>query len=213
MKSPETDWKDCPPGKGAGMEIIIATKNMGKLREFDRMLRPLGFEVAAQSAYCPALEVEETGTTFAENARLKAQAIHARTGKATVADDSGLCVEALGGAPGVYSARYAGEQHSDDDNNRKLLKELEGVPQEERGAYFASAVCCILPDGRMIETEGRCFGRIGFEKKGNEGFGYDPLFLVGEKSFGELSPEEKDAISHRGRALRELCRRLKEGEE
>lgn len=193
------------------MDLIVATRNEGKLREFRRMLEPLGFHVLGQESVCPGIEVEEDGTTFQENARKKALAIYRITGKATVADDSGLCVDALDGAPGVYSARYAadlGKDHNDKANNQKLLENLKNVPLERRGAQFVAAICCVLGEGDLVEVQGVCPGFIGFQEAGYDGFGYDPLFLVGEKSFGELSAEEKDAVSHRGKALRALCQEL-----
>lgn len=195
------------------MELIVATRNQGKLREFARMLEPLGFRVLGQDQVVPDLEVEEDGSTFLENARKKAEAIYRLTGKATVADDSGLCVDALDGAPGVYSARYAddlGHHHDDKANNQKLLSQLAGIPMEGRTARFVSALCCILGEEERIEVEGECPGYIGFAEAGKGGFGYDPLFLVGECSFGQLSPEQKDAISHRGKALEALCRQLEQ---
>ncbi len=186
------------------MKIIIATRNAHKLREFDRILAPLGYEVIGQEAVCPGIEVEEDGVTFAENAEKKARVIFERTGLPTVADDSGLCVDALDGAPGVWSARYAGEGHDDAANNRKLLRELEGVPMERRTARFVSAICCVLSEREVIRCEGTCEGRIAFALQGDNGFGYDPLFLVGEESFAQLDGERKDAISHRGNALRQF---------
>lgn len=195
------------------MELIVATRNQGKLEEFARMLEPLGFQVLGQDEFIPNLEVEEDGETFLDNARKKAETIYGLTGKATIADDSGLCVDALDGAPGVYSARYAdgpGHHHDDKANNQKLLEELGGIPPEGRTARFVTALCCILGDRERIELEGECHGRIGFAEAGEGGFGYDPLFLVGGRSFGQLSPEEKDAISHRGQALRALCRQLEQ---
>ena len=179
------------------MKVIAATGNMGKLREFARIFAPLGIEPAAQSEVCPGLSVEETGTTFAENAFLKADAVHERTGLAAVADDSGLCVDALDGAPGV-------------EKISRLLGELEGVPEERRTARFVAHICYIGADGARIDAEGTCEGKIGWEPRGDGGFGYDPIFYVGDRSFAELSAEEKDAVSHRGKALRELARKLNE---
>ena len=192
------------------MKGIAATGNMGQLREFARIFAPLGIEPAAQSEVCPGLSVEETGTTFAENAFLKADAVHERTGLAAVADDSGLCVDALDGAPGVYSARYAGEETPYPEKISRLLGELEGVPEERRTARFVAHICYIGADGARIDAEGTCEGKIGWEPRGDGGFGYDPIFYVGDRSFAELSAEEKDAVSHRGKALRELARKLNE---
>lgn len=187
------------------MTFVIATHNTHKLEELQRILEPLG--VRAVTADLP--EVEETGTTFAENAYLKAAAACRETGMPAVADDSGLMVDALGGAPGVYSARYAGENATDRQRIEKLLGALKNVPEERRAARFVSAVCCVFPDGRTVAVEGKCEGRVGFAPAGENGFGYDPVFLVGEKSYAEMSAAEKDKISHRGRALEKLARELK----
>lgn len=187
-------------------EIIIATKNKGKMKEFKRILLPLGYNAVSAEEAGFTEEIEENGITFEENAAIKARTICAACGKAAIGDDSGLCVDALGGAPGVYSARYAGEGHDDEANIQKLLKNMRDVPKDERGAHFECAIVCVFPDGREICAKGRCDGEILYEKKGNGGFGYDPIFGVwGNKSFGELSSEEKDAVSHRGRALKKLA--------
>ncbi|HEX3040344.1 MAG TPA: XTP/dITP diphosphatase [Caproiciproducens sp.] len=184
--------------------FIIATHNQKKLNELERILEPLN--ISAVTAELE--EVEETGTTFRENAYLKAEAACRQTGMPAVADDSGLMVDALDGAPGVYSARYAGEGASDADRIAKLLANLKEVPKEKRTAKFVSAVCCVFPDGKRIDVQGECPGVIAFEPHGNGGFGYDPVFLVNGKSFAELSAEEKDSISHRGRALKKLAEQL-----
>lgn len=193
------------------MKLIVATNNAHKLVEFGRILAPLGIEVHSQKEYCPDLDVEETGITFAANARLKAEAVYKATGLMAVADDSGLCVDALDGAPGVYSARYAGENATDAQKIEKLLDEMKDVPEEKRTARFVSAICCIGPD-LLLECEGVCEGTIGYECRGEGGFGYDPIFYVDGRSYSEMSGEEKDAISHRGRALRlfyeEMNRRM-----
>ena len=185
------------------MEIILATNNAHKVAEFKRMLEPMGHTVTTQRERGIAIEVEETGTTFAENAFLKANAIHELTGLAVIADDSGLCVDALSGDPGVYSARYGGEGLDDHGRNLLLLKNMEGVT--ERGGRFVCAIVYIDPQGEAHTFEGVCEGTIGFGERGANGFGYDPLFMVGDRSFSELSAEEKDAISHRGRANRLFC--------
>lgn len=183
------------------MKVFIATKNKKKLVELERILTPLGFDVLSEKDLdSPLDEIEETGTTFRENAILKAKAGLERTGLMTVADDSGICVDYLGGAPGIYSARYSGG--NDDDNNKKILKELEGVPMEKRNAHYAAAIACVFPDGREFTVQGECHGHIAFEESGNCGFGYDPLFISEKGCFGELTAEEKDSISHRGKALR-----------
>lgn len=197
------------------MIIFIATKNMKKLTELTRILEPMGFEVVCErDLEKPLNEVEETGTTFEENAILKATAGLRETGYISVADDSGLCVDYLDGAPGVYSARYSGEHGNDEMNNKKLLKELDGVPEEKRTAYYVAAIACVFPDGRQFTVRGECHGKIAFEESGNCGFGYDPLFISEKGCFGHLSAEEKDSISHRGKALRlfkeELLKYIKE---
>ena len=167
----------------------------------------MGYEVVSQEEVCPGIEVEEDGATFLENARKKAVEIFRRTGMPTIADDSGLCVDALNGAPGVHSARYAddeGDGHDDKANNRKLLRELAGVPMEKRTARFVSAISFAIGEGELVECEGFCQGQIAFEALGDNGFGYDPLFLVEGGSFASIPGEEKDRISHRGNALRKL---------
>ena len=187
------------------MKIIIATHNKHKLQEMSRILSPMGYEVVTDTDLGIELsDVEENGETFLDNARIKSEAGCKESGYPCIADDSGLCVDALGGAPGVYSARYSGVHGDDDGNNRKLLAELEGVPTEKRTAHFACAICVSFPDGSEVTATGKCEGYIGYEKKGSNGFGYDPLFMVGDRSLAEMSAEEKDAISHRGNALKEL---------
>ena len=191
------------------MKFIIATHNMKKQAEMQRILAPLGVEVlTAQAAGKQLTDVEETGATFLENAVLKAESGCRESGFPCIADDSGLVVDYIGGEPGVYSARYSGEHGNDEANIQKLLKKLDGVPYEKRTARFVCSVCVCFPDGRRLSVSGKCEGFIGFEKHGDNGFGYDPVFMVGEKSFAELSAEEKDALSHRGNALRELVKVL-----
>ena len=189
------------------MKVIAATRNAHKLTELSRILEPMGYQVVSQEEICPGIEVEEDGTTFLENARKKAVEIFRRTGLPTIADDSGLCVDALDGAPGVYSARYADDEgfsHNDKANNRKILRKLEGLPMEKRTARFVSAVSFVLGEGDLVECQGTCEGHIAFEEQGDNGFGYDPLFLVEGGSFATISGEETDRISHRGNALRKL---------
>lgn len=193
------------------MKFIIATNNPKKLIELERILKPLGIEaVSAREAGVILDDVEETGTTFAENAFLKADAAYQKTGMPAVADDSGLSVDALDGKPGVYSARYAGENATDKDRYTKLLDEMKNIPEEKRNAHFTSSICCILQDGTKIQAEGRCDGKIAFEPLGDSGFGYDPVFMYGDKSYAQLTSDEKDKISHRGKALRMLQEKLKE---
>lgn len=191
------------------MKILIATHNKHKLTEMARILSPMGYEVVTDTDLGIELtDVEETGSTFMENARIKAESGCRESGLICIADDSGLCVDALGGEPGVYSARYSGVHGDDEGNIVKLLQKLEGVPGENRTAYFACAICVSFPDGREITAEGKCEGRIGYEKRGGNGFGYDPVFMVGERSLAEMTADEKDAISHRGNALKVLEEKL-----
>ena len=191
------------------MDFLIATHNMKKRDELQRILSPLGVHVlTADEAGIDLTDVEETGTTFEENALLKARSGCKEGKMPCIADDSGLCVDALDGAPGVYSARFAGEHGNDDKNNEKLLSLLSDVPPEKRTARFVSTVACVFPDGRELVVRGECEGKIGYEKRGENGFGYDPLFYVGERTFAEFTPEEKDAVSHRGNALRALTEAL-----
>ncbi len=193
-------------------KFIIASNNKGKVAELDRILNPLGVTaVTAKSEGITLDDVEETGTTFAENAFIKASAAFRKTGLPSVADDSGLTVDALNGEPGVYSARYAGENATDEDRINKLLKNLEGVPKEKRTAHFVSSICCIIDENTVITAEGSCDGIIAEAPKGDGGFGYDPVFLTDSgKTFAELSADEKDSLSHRGKALRMLYEKLSE---
>lgn len=191
------------------MKYIIATHNMKKRNELARILEPLGVEVlTAEQAGIELTDVEETGTTFEENARLKSESGCKESGMPCIGDDSGLVVDALDGAPGVYSARYAGDHGNDPANIALLLKNMKDVPDEKRTARFMCTVCCTYPDGREIVVNGTCEGKIGYEPKGDGGFGYDPIFMVGDKSFAELTAEEKDKISHRGNALKALAEAL-----
>ena len=192
------------------MDFLIATHNMKKQAELQRILAPLGINVlTADMAGIELSDVEETGTTFEENAFLKANSGCKESGMVCVADDSGLMVDFLDGAPGVYSARFGGEHGNDKKNNEKLLSLLKDVPPEKRTARFVSCVCCCFPDGRHFTVRGECEGIIANEVHGNGGFGYDPLFLVGEKTFGELSAEEKDKLSNRGNELRKFVEEIK----
>lgn len=191
------------------MQFILASKNRKKLEEMNRILTPLGVEVVNETALGIVLpDVAETGTTFLENAQLKAVSAMQNSGLPAIADDSGLCVDALGGAPGVFSARYSGEHGDDASNNALLLKNMQDVPLNRRSAYFVSAIYVAFPNGACITAEGRCDGVIGYAPAGENGFGYDPLFMVGEQSFAQLTPAQKDQISHRGNALRQLLQKL-----
>ncbi len=196
------------------MKFIIATHNKSKLRELSRILEPLGIEaVTDRDLGIDLPEVDETGTTFAENAFLKAESACRFSGLPAIADDSGIVVDALGGAPGVYSARYGGPDLDDQGRNLLLLKEMDGVEWSKRTAHYACAVCCVFPEGETIEVTGEMHGFVGTEQHGDGGFGYDPLFYVEQAdgsliSSAQLTDDEKDAISHRGNALRALKQEL-----
>lgn len=184
------------------MKIFIATKNQKKLIELERILIPMGFEVLSQKDFSEIFsEPVEDGTTFEENAIIKAKDGLNNTGLISVADDSGICVDCLGGAPGIYSARYSGEHGDDESNNQKLLLELKNVPMEKRTARYVAAIACVFPDGRCFTVRGECEGKINFEPVGDGGFGYDPYFISELGPMGLLTPEQKDSISHRGKAL------------
>lgn len=191
------------------MDFVIGTHNKNKVMEFQRILEPLSISIYSADLH----EVDETGKTFAENAFLKADSACRETGKPAVADDSGLIVDALNGAPGVYSARYAGEGASSEACIAKLLDALKDVPAEKRGAKFVCSICCVFPNGDKITAEGECPGSIAFAPHGDSGFGYDPIFLIEEKTFAEISAEEKDNISHRGQALRIFVEKIKKYKE
>ena len=180
------------------MTLVLATHNGKKRVELARILQPLGHDLADM----PLSDVEETGLTFEENARLKAVSGCLETGLPCVGDDSGLCVDALDGAPGVYSARYAGEHGNDAANIVKLLDMMRDIPEEQRTARFVCAVCCLFPDGREITVRGTCEGRIAYEPAGAGGFGYDPLLYLPQqgRTVAELPAEEKNRISHRAKA-------------
>ncbi len=193
------------------MKLVLASKNRHKLVELQTILGQLGLEVVLESDIGIDVDVEETGTTFEENALLKAKAVMEASGMAAIADDSGLMVDALNGEPGVYSARYGGKD-SDAARTAYLLENMAQVPEEERTARFVSAIACALPDGRVVTSRGTCEGRILFETRGDNGFGYDPVFYVPEigMTFAEADGERKNAISHRGNALKEFCKAWKE---
>lgn len=180
------------------MKFVLASKNPDKLKEMREIMDQLGIEVVSEAEAGVDVEVEETGSTFEENAVLKAKAVCRASGLPAIADDSGLCVTALGGGPGVYSARYGGPGA---DSKRLVLENLRG--QTDRTAKFVCCVCCIFPDGGGIGARGECEGMIAYAPRGEGGFGYDPIFLVPgmKKTFAQMTPEEKNAISHRGKAL------------
>ena len=190
------------------MKYVLATHNPGKLKEMGAILARFGVEVVSPKDLGLTVDVEETGTTFAENAMLKAKAICAAAQLPAIADDSGLCVDALNGGPGVYSARYGGEGLDDRGRYMLLLNNMRG--QTTRAAHFACAIACAFPNGDTLTAEGRCDGTIAFAPMGEGGFGYDPVFFVPEKAktFGQLTAKEKSAISHRGRALESFVGKL-----
>lgn len=187
-------------------QVVIATKNKGKAKDFEALFHPLGYEVVTMFEVAPEMEIEETGTTFEENAVLKAETLAQALQTIVIADDSGLAVDALGGEPGVYSARYAGD-HDDEANMIKVLEKLEGVPEEERTARFCCALAIAGPNIETTTVFGTCEGLILHEKRGTNGFGYDPIFYVPhlKRAMAELTPEEKGVISHRGNAIRKLA--------
>lgn len=187
------------------MKIIIATNNQGKVREFKAMLTPLGYEPVSLKDAGIVAEVVEDGETFEENAHKKARAIYELCGCPVIADDSGLQVDFLGGAPGIYSARYAGEDATDKERCLKILSELEGVDEGMRSARFMCALYCIIDEEKEFSVTGTLEGFIGTEMRGENGFGYDPIFMVDEeRSLAEMSAEEKNGISHRAAALKQL---------
>lgn len=190
-------------------QVVIATKNKGKAMDFEAIFGPLGFEVVTLFDVAPDLDIEETGTTFEENAILKAETVANMLGKIVIADDSGLQIDALNGEPGVYSARYAGD-HDDEANMQKALKNLEGIKEEDRTARFCCALAIAGPNQETTTVFGTCEGLILTEKRGTNGFGYDPIFFVPQlnKAMAELTPAEKGAISHRGNAIRLLADQL-----
>lgn len=190
------------------MKFVLATQNQGKVKEMRAILSHMGIEVVSAAEAGVHLDVEETGATFAENAMLKAKAVSQAAGLPAIADDSGLCVDALNGGPGVYSARYGGPELDDRGRYTLLLQSMRG--QTTRAAHFACAICCAFPNGDTLTAEGRCNGAIAFAPMGTDGFGYDPVFLVPDKgkTFAQLSAEEKNEISHRGRALAEFAAKL-----
>ena len=192
------------------MKLFFATGNKGKVKELEALIEGMDLQVLYMADVPDFVSPEETGTTFRENARIKARSACDFTGLPSLADDSGLVVEALKGAPGVYSARYSGENATSESNNEKLLKEMNNVPQEQRKAYFCAVLCLALPDGRDLFSEGRVNGEILTEYRGTNGFGYDPLFFVTEKGKGmaEMTMEEKNAISHRSRAFEGISNAL-----
>lgn len=192
-------------------QIIFATGNQGKIKEIKKILGDLGMEILSMKEAGIVTDIEENGSTFMENAVIKAKAVSQYTEAIVMADDSGLVIDALNGEPGIYSARYMGEDTSYRIKNQNLIDRLEGVPDEKRTARFVCAIAAVLPDGTVLQAEGTIEGIIGYEERGENGFGYDPIFYVPElgKSTAELSDDEKNAISHRGNALRKMKELLK----
>jgi len=196
------------------MKLIIASNNKDKLREFNELLGNMGVELISQREAGCNFEVDETGTTFEENAYLKAHAVTEATGCAAISDDSGIAVDALGGAPGVYSARYGyGHEASDEQRNEYMLEQMKDITDmKERTARYVCCICCTFPNGDVIRSRGECEGEILFAPVGNGGFGYDPLFKPAgmDRTMAEITAAEKHAISHRGKALREFVEKFKE---
>ena len=194
------------------MTFIVATNNEHKLKEIKRVMeRYPDIQVLSLKEAGVVSDAEETGTTFEENAYIKAEAVCKITGKPTIADDSGLMVDCLDGAPGVYSARYSGPGATDEKNNQKLLEALKGFDDAQKTCRFVSCVACVFPDGRRFVTRGTCEGHVGNKPKGTNGFGYDPLFYINENdTYASITGEQKDAISHRGKALALFAEKLKE---
>jgi XTP/dITP diphosphohydrolase len=184
------------------MTLVLATRNAHKIREMRQILSRMGIECVTQQELGCDLDVEETGTTFAENAYLKARAVMEATGLPAVADDSGLVVDALDGAPGVYSARFGGPELDDDGRTALLLERMEG--REDRACRYVCAICCCFPDGRVLRSQATCEGEVGHTPMGDGGFGYDPVFWLPDRgcTMAQISAEEKNSISHRGKALR-----------
>lgn len=204
------------------MRIVFATGNKNKMREIREILGGLGMEILSMKEAGVDGDIVENGTSFTENSMIKAKAVHemireksSEEARETIvlADDSGLEVDYLNGEPGIYSARYMGEDTSYTIKNNKIIERLEGVPDEERTARFVCAISAVLPDGKTYSCQGTMEGRIGYKIAGENGFGYDPIFFLPEfgKTSAEISPEEKNSISHRGKALREMAKLLGEG--
>lgn len=187
-------------------QVIVATQNLGKAKDFEALFRPYGYEVLTLRDIDKEIDVEETGTTFEENAILKAETVAKLLNKAVIADDSGLEIDALNGEPGVYSARYAGEEKSDSANIEKVLEKMKGIPEERRHARFRCVLAIAAPGKETKTFSGTCEGYILEKRFGENGFGYDPIFWVPSegRTLAELQPQEKAAVSHRGNAMREM---------
>ncbi|KNY27124.1 XTP/dITP diphosphatase [Pseudobacteroides cellulosolvens] len=191
-------------------KFIVATKNKGKINEISEILKDFPYEVLSMESVGINLDIEETGSTFEENALIKAREINRITGEIVMADDSGLEVDFLNGAPGIYSARFAGENATDEEKNKKLLNMLNDVPFDKRGARFVCVIAVVFPDGTSFTVKGTCEGYISHEPKGANGFGYDPIFYVPEYQMttAQMASEMKHMISHRGKALRLMVNEL-----
>jgi len=191
--------------------FIVASKNRGKIKEIQEILKDFPFEAFSMQDVGINTEIDECGTTFEESAMIKAREVHKETGGIVMADDSGLEVDYLNGAPGIHSSRFAGEGASDEDRNNKLLNLLQGVPFEKRKARFVCAIAVVLPDGEEFTVRGICHGYIGFKPEGKNGFGYDPLFFLPEYNMttAQMEPKEKHKISHRGKALEMMVKELR----
>ena len=192
--------------------VLFATGNEGKLKEIRAIMAEIGLDVVSMKEAGIRADIVEDGTTFAENALIKARTVMAASGEVTMADDSGLVVDAMGGEPGIYSARWMGEETSYRIKNAEILRRLEGVPDGGRSARFVCAIACVFPDGREFVCEDTFEGRIGYEERGANGFGYDPIFYLPERGCysAELAPEAKNEISHRGKALRAMREKLRD---
>ncbi len=191
--------------------IIVATGNEGKMREVRLILADLGIEIISMKEAGVSCEIEETGSSFAENAEIKAKAVWEQTGHIVLADDSGLVVDYLGGEPGIYSARYMGEDTSYEIKNQAIIDRVAEAKEEERTARFVSAIAAVLPDGTILHTEGTVEGEIAYQPAGTEGFGYDPIFYLPEYGMtsAQIPIEKKNEISHRGKALEAMKQKLK----
>jgi len=195
------------------MVLVAATKNKHKIEEIEAITEKFGMNIIsrAEAGICDDVEIPENGETFEENSQIKAATVMKLCGKPSIANDSGLMVDCLGGAPGVHSARFAGSHGDDDANNRKLTEAIGNVPYEKRTARFVSVITLMFPDGRVISARGECCGHMVTEPRGKSGFGYDPLFVPDgyDETFAELGAEVKNSISHRSRALSELAELLR----
>jgi XTP/dITP diphosphohydrolase len=192
-------------------KFVVATRNKGKMKEIDEILSSLPLQVISMEEAGIGKDIEETGSTFEENAMIKALEIYRLTGEIVMADDSGLAVDHLGGAPGIYSARFGGEGATDEDKYNKLLGMLQNIPGEKRTARFICAIAVVINEEEKFTVRGTCEGLVGFQPQGSNGFGYDPIFYLPEfeRTMAQLSPEEKNRISHRGRALQLMVEELK----